>query len=35
MSLNDQRNANNVSAAEKLISLTYLVDVWIGKPMVV
>ena len=35
VSMNDQRNSNNVSSAEKLVSLSYLVDVWMGKNMVV
>jgi hypothetical protein len=34
VSINDSRNSNNVLAAEKLVSLTYLVDVWMGKNMV-
>ena len=32
LSMNDPRNATNVSYGEKLVSLTYLVDIWIGKP---
>ena len=35
VSMNDQRNSNNVSSTEKLVSLTYLVDVWMGKNMAV
>ena len=34
IALNDQRNANNVTSAEKLVSLMYLVDVWISKSTV-
>ena len=35
ISLNDPRNAANVSIAEKLISLAFLVNIWIAKPKIV
>ncbi len=35
LSLNDPRNATNVSYGEKIEALTFLVDIWICKPLTV